>query len=93
MKLDAGTIATLCAGLAAFAAEVMYLSRIPPLQADLGIQVSGVLLVLWAVLLATVFAAKGLRAWWVLAVTSPALIGPVLFVAFIGGCAFFAACP
>jgi len=93
MKPDPLTISTLVVGACAFIVELMYLARIAPLQADLGIQVSGALLVLWGGLVLAVFARRGLRAWWILAVTSPALIGPALFVALIAGCAFFGACP
>jgi hypothetical protein len=92
MKADPLTIGTLVAGACAFVVEWMYLARIAPLQADLGIQVSGGLLALWACLVIAVFARKGWRAWWILAVTSPALIGPASFVALIAGCAFFGAC-
>jgi len=94
MKIDALTGAAILAGLAAFVAQAMYLAHVRPLQADLGIQISGVLLVFWAVLIVAVFVSKGWRALWIFAITSPALIGPALFAALVGGCALnSAACP
>ena len=93
MKLDAGAYAALIAGAAALVAELMYLGHVRPLQADLGIQVSGLLLVVWATLVLILLVRKGWNACWVVAVTSPALIGPALFVWMIIGCAVFSACP
>lgn len=87
MKPDLLLVGALGAGAAAFVAELMYLEGVAPLRADLGIQVSGVLLVIWATLIVSVLLKKGWRYWWVFAVTSPALIGPCLFLGLIVGCA------
>jgi len=64
MKLDAGAYAALIAGAAAFVTQLMYLGRVGPLQTDLGIQVSGLLLVVWATLVLILLVKKGWRAWW-----------------------------
>lgn len=86
MKPNLLLVSALGVGAAAFTAELMYLKGIAPLRADLGIQISGVLLVIWATLIISVIWKNGWRYWWVFAVTSPALIGPALFLGLIAGC-------
>lgn len=54
MKVDALVATTLVCGAAAFVAQIMYLAHIAPLRADLGIQVGGLLLIIWGGLIVSV---------------------------------------
>lgn len=87
MKIDKWSFFAIATGISASMAQIMYLARIPPLQADLGIQLSGVFLLLWTGALILNFVFGRTRTLWVLVLTSPALIGPVLFLWLIIACA------
>lgn len=87
MKADKWSLFAIATGIAAAIAQIMYLAGISPLQADLGIQLSGVLLLLWGSVLILNFVFGRRRTLWVLAITSPALIGPLLFLWTIIACA------
>lgn len=58
------TIAALFVGVAAGAVELCYLFEVRPFQADLGLQVSAILLVGWAGLVAITFARRERNGWW-----------------------------
>ncbi|MEL6728296.1 MAG: hypothetical protein AAFP91_12455 [Pseudomonadota bacterium] len=75
-------------GWAAFACQMLYLNGVYPLQADFGIQISGALLIAWTLLILKVVITDGWRSWRVLAISSPALIGPALFLWLVVGCFF-----
>ena len=47
---------TLVAGITAFLVQLMYLNSVPPFRADFGLQMSGALILIWALLIALVFA-------------------------------------
>src|SRR5436190_14415259 len=88
------TIPAVIVGLAAGAAECSYLLHIRPLQADLGLQVSGFLFLGWAILVAITFARKERNAWWSLAPAPIALIGPAMLAWLVVGCGINnASCP
>jgi hypothetical protein len=81
------TVTAVTAGVGAAAVEACYLTHIRPLQADLGIQLAGSLLVLWAGLAVAAFTRKGPRAWLSLLPLPFALIGPGIFGLLFVGCA------
>ena len=80
------TIPALILGLAAGATECSYLLRVRPLQADLGIQLSTLLLLGWVILAFAAFARKERNAWWSLPPLPIAMIGPVFLVMLVIGC-------
>jgi len=87
MRLDPLVVITIFGGALTFMAQLMYLNGVGLLRADLGIQVSGFFLVIWAVLVCALLLKRGWRYWWVAALTSPALIGPYLYFSLVVGCA------
>ena len=80
------TIVALVTGLAAGAVQLAFLFQIRPFQADLGLQLGGVLLLAWVVLLLLAFAREGRRALWALLSLPLAGVGPEMAVALIVGC-------
>jgi hypothetical protein len=86
--------AALVVGIAAAAVELCYLFHIRPFQADLGIQVSGGLLLGWFILVLVAFGRKARGAWFTLLPAPVALIGPGLLALLAAGCSLNAAsCP
>jgi hypothetical protein len=87
-------LAALLAGVAAAVVELCYLLQVRPFQADLGIQVSGGLLLVWLVLVLIAFRRKARRAWLTLLPAPAALIGPGLLALMVAGCSLNASsCP
>lgn len=80
------TIIALVTGLAAGAVQLAFLSQIRPFQADLGLQLSGILLLAWVILLVLAFAREGRRALWALLSLPLAGVGHGLAVALVVGC-------
>ena len=88
------TVSAVTVGVGAASVEASYLLQIRPLQADLGIQSAGLLLIVWSGLTIAAFVRKEHRAWLSLLPLPFALIGPGLLGLLVMGCAINTAnCP
>ncbi len=81
------TVSAVTVGALAAVAEVSYLMRLRPFQADLGLHLASSLLVLWVGLAIAAIVRKERRAWLALLPLPFALIGPGLLGWLVVGCA------